>query len=50
GQLTVFLVLTSYAYASSVTFLVGIQADELMRKGSRSRGGLFAGIRYVTGG
>ena len=41
GQLTVFLVLTTYAYAASITFLVGVQADELMRKGSRRRGGCF---------
>ena len=50
GQLTVFLVLTTYAYASSITFLVGVQADELMRKGSRRRGGIFSGVRAVTGG
>lgn len=50
GQLTVFLVLTTYAYASSITFLVGVQADELMRKGSRRRRGIFSGVRAVTGG
>ena len=50
GQLTVFLVLTTYAYASSITFLVGVQADELMWKGSRRRGGIFSGVRAVTGG
>ena len=50
GQLTVFLVLSTYAYASSITFLVGVQADELMRKGSRSRRGLLSGVRAVTGG
>ena len=36
--------------ASAITFLVGVQADELMRKGSRTRGGLFSGVRAVTGG
>jgi membrane protein len=50
GQLAVFLVLTTYAYASSITFVVGVQVDELMRKGSRRRGGLFSGVRAVTGG
>lgn len=50
GQLAVFLVLTTYAYASAITFLVGVQADELMRKGSRSRRGFFSGVRAVTGG
>jgi membrane protein len=50
GQLTVFLVLTTYASASAIIFLVGVQADELMRKGSRARGGLFSGVRAVTGG
>jgi membrane protein len=50
GQLAVFLVLTTYAYMSAITFLVGVQADELMRKGTRSRGGLFSGVRAVTGG
>lgn len=50
GQLAVFLVLSTYAYASSITFLVGVQADELMRKGSRRRGGLLSGVRAVTGG
>jgi len=50
GQLAVFLVLTTYAYASAITFLVGVQADELMRKGSHRRRGLFSGVRAVTGG
>jgi len=50
GQLAVFLVLTTYAYLSTNVFLIGVQADELMRKGSRSRGGLFSGVRAVTGG
>jgi membrane protein len=50
GQLAVFLVLTSYAYASAITFLVGVQVDELMRTGSRSRGGLLSGVRALTGG
>lgn len=50
GQLAVFLVLTTYAYASAITFLVGVQADELMRKGTSRRRGLFSGVRAVTGG
>jgi membrane protein len=50
GQLTVFLVLTTYAFASSITFLVGVEADELIRKGSRRRGGIISGVRTVTGG
>ncbi len=32
GQLTVFLVLMVYAYASSIVFLVGVQLDELLRE------------------
>jgi membrane protein len=50
GQLAVFLVLTTYAYLSANIFLVGVQADELMRKGSRTRGGILSGVRAVTGG
>jgi membrane protein len=50
GQLAVFLVLTTYAYLSANILLIGVQADELMRKGSRSRGGLLSGVRAVTGG
>lgn len=50
GQLAVFLVLTTYAYLSANILLIGVQADELMRKGSRSRRGLLSGVRAVTGG
>jgi membrane protein len=32
GQLTVFLVLMVYAYASSIVFLVGVELDELLRE------------------
>jgi membrane protein len=32
GQLTVFLVLMVYVYASSIVFLVGVQLDELLRE------------------
>jgi membrane protein len=32
GQLTVFLVLMAYAYASSIVFLVGVQLDEFLRE------------------
>ena len=50
GQLAVFLVLTTYAYLSANIFLIGVQADELMRKGSRRRRGILSGVRAVTGG
>jgi membrane protein len=50
GQLAVFLVLTTYAYLSAIIFLVGVQADEVMRKGAHSRGGFFCGVRAVSGG
>jgi YihY family inner membrane protein len=50
GQLAVFLVLTTFGYLSANIFLIGVQADELMRKGSRRRGGLLSGVRAVTGG
>jgi membrane protein len=36
GTLTVFLVLTAYVFTSSAIFLLGVQLDELLRKGSRS--------------
>jgi uncharacterized BrkB/YihY/UPF0761 family membrane protein len=32
GQLTVFIVLMAYAYASSIVLLVGIEVDELLRE------------------
>ena len=32
GQLTVFIVLMAYAYASSIVFLVGVELDELLRE------------------
>ena len=32
GQLTVFIVLMAYAYASSIVFLVGVEVDELLRE------------------
>ena len=50
GQLAVFLVLSTYAYLSANIFLVGVQADELMRKSSHRRGGILSGVRAVTGG
>ena len=50
GQLAVFLVLTTFAYLSANILLIGVQADELMRKGSRRRRGLLSGLRAVTGG
>src|SRR5439155_25903628 len=36
GQLTVFLVLMAYAYASSIVFLDGVQLDELLREDANS--------------
>lgn len=36
GALTVFLVLAAYLYTSSITFLVGVQIDELLRKDASS--------------
>jgi uncharacterized BrkB/YihY/UPF0761 family membrane protein len=32
GQLTVFLVLMAYVYASSIVLIVGVQLDELLRE------------------
>jgi uncharacterized BrkB/YihY/UPF0761 family membrane protein len=32
GQLTVFIVLLVYVYASSIIFLVGVELDELLRE------------------
>jgi len=37
GQLTVFIVLMAYAYASSIVLLVGIEIDELLREDASSR-------------
>ena len=36
GQLTVFILLMLYAYASSVVFLVGVEVDELLRADANS--------------
>src|SRR5919201_281903 len=36
GQLTVFIVLMVYVYASSIVFLVGVQLDELLREDARA--------------
>lgn len=38
GSLTVFVVLTTYFYVSSVIFLVGVQLDELLREDARPGG------------
>jgi hypothetical protein len=35
GSLTVFLVLTGYIYTSSITFLEGVELDELLREDAR---------------
>jgi membrane protein len=37
GQLTVFIVLMAYAYASSIVLLVGIELDELLREDASSK-------------
>jgi membrane protein len=37
GTLTAFLVLTAYVFTSSAIFLLGVELDELLRKGSRAR-------------
>jgi len=37
GSLTVFLVLTAYVFTSTAIFLIGVQLDELLRKGARGR-------------
>jgi membrane protein len=37
GQLTVFIVLMAYAYASSIVLLVGIEIDELLREDASSK-------------
>jgi membrane protein len=51
GQLTVFLVLTSYAYASAIVFLVGVQLDELLRTQDPHAGrGLAGRLHRLTGG
>jgi membrane protein len=42
GQLTVFIVLMVYVYASSIVFLVGVELDELLRQDAR------AGERHVV--
>lgn len=47
---SVFLVRTTYAYLSANIFLIGVQADELMRKGSRKRPWILSGVSAVTGG
>jgi membrane protein len=36
GQLTVFIVLMGYAYASSIVLLVGVEVDELLREDARA--------------
>jgi membrane protein len=41
GQLTVFIVLMVYVYASSIVFLVGVELDELLREDAQ------AGERHV---
>jgi len=50
GQLTVFLVLTTYVYTSAIVFLAGVQLDELLRADAKTHDGLLAQLRGVTGG
>jgi membrane protein len=38
GQLTVFILLAIWVYASSIVFLVGVEIDELLRKNAARRG------------
>lgn len=46
GQLTVFIVLMVYVYASSIVFLVGVQLDELLRAdASADERGIFDVLR-----
>jgi membrane protein len=45
GSFVAVLILTGYIYTSSIVFLVGVQADELIRKASRSRRPLSAIVR-----
>lgn len=49
GQLTVFLVLTTYIYSSSIVFLIGVQADELLRERAPKVKGAWAQFRHVLG-
>lgn len=35
GSLTVFLVLTAHVFVSAAMFLLGVEVDEALRKGSR---------------
>ena len=49
GQLTVFLVLTTYVYMSAIVFLMGVQVDELLRERSPKVKGAWAQFRHVLG-
>ena len=49
GQLTVFLVLTTYVYCSAIVFLMGVQVDELLRERAPKVKGAWAQFRHVLG-
>jgi uncharacterized BrkB/YihY/UPF0761 family membrane protein len=50
GTFVAVLVLTGYLYTSSIVFLVGVQADELVRKDTRPHErGLFDRVRAAIG-
>ena len=50
GTFVVFLVLTAYLYTIAIIFLVGVQADELIRKDATSgERGLFGRLRAALG-
>jgi membrane protein len=49
GQLTVFLVLTTYLDSSSIVFLMGVQVDELLRERAPKVKGAWAQFRHVLG-
>jgi membrane protein len=44
GQLTVFLILMVYVYASSIVLIVGVQLDELLREDASERGRGILGV------
>ena len=50
GTFVAVLVLTAYLYVTAIVFLVGVQADELIRKDAASgERGLFGHVRAALG-
>jgi membrane protein len=50
GSFVAILVLTGYLYTSAIVFLVGVQADELVRKdATRGEKGMFKRVRAALG-